>query len=262
MTPDALAALHRLCFTDTPRPWSAEEFRELLELPSTLFAVRPGGFALGRLAGLEAEVLTLAVHPAARRRGLGAALVERRRGAGGGARRRGGAARGGGDERGRARALCCARLRAGFSFYLFMPRPWSAEAFRALLALGSTLFAARPGGFAVGRLAGPEAELLTLAVHPAARRRGLGAALVRDIEAQAAARGAEEARLEVARDQRGRARALCRARLAQVGRRPGYYAPAGRPPVDALVLFKRLAPARPRGLHLRSGSGTHRRGTR
>jgi ribosomal-protein-alanine N-acetyltransferase len=122
------------------------------------------------------------------------------------------------------------------------PRPWSAEEFKELLAPPSALFAARPGGFALGRLAGPEAELLTLAVHPASRRRGIGAALVGETEAQAAARGAEEARLEVAVTNAA-ARALYAALgYEPVGRRPGYYAPAGRPPVDALILFKRLAP--------------------
>jgi [ribosomal protein S18]-alanine N-acetyltransferase len=122
------------------------------------------------------------------------------------------------------------------------PRPWSAEEFRELLALASTLFAVRPGGFALGRLAGPEAELLTLAVHPDSRRRGLGAALVGDIEAQAAARGVEEARLEVAVTNAAGRGLYAALGYAPAGRRPGYYAPAGRPPVDALVLFKRLWP--------------------
>jgi ribosomal-protein-alanine N-acetyltransferase len=120
------------------------------------------------------------------------------------------------------------------------PRPWSAAEFRGLVALESTLFAERPGGFAVGRLAGPEAELLTLAVHPAARRRGLGAALVGDIEAQAAARGAAEAHLEVAVTNAAGRALYAALGYAPVGRRAGYYAPAGRPPVDALVLSKRL----------------------
>lgn len=122
------------------------------------------------------------------------------------------------------------------------PRPWSAAEFRELLALASTLFAVRPGGFALGRLAGREAEIVTLAVHPAARRRGLGAALVGDIEAQAAAGGAEEVRLEVAVTNAAGRALYAALGYAPVGRRPGYYAPAGRPPVDALVLFKRLAP--------------------
>ncbi len=77
MTPEALAALHALAFTDTPRPWSAQEFEALLHQPSTLIVHRPGGFALGRIAGPEAELLTLAVHPEARRGGLASELLRR-----------------------------------------------------------------------------------------------------------------------------------------------------------------------------------------
>ena len=75
MTPEAMAALHAAAFTDTPRPWTAAEFAGLLREPTTLVAVRDSGFALGRIAGPEAELLTLAVHPAARRCGLATALV-------------------------------------------------------------------------------------------------------------------------------------------------------------------------------------------
>jgi [ribosomal protein S18]-alanine N-acetyltransferase len=75
MTPEALAALHAVSFTDTPRPWTAAEFGQMLGEPTTLIAVRPEGFALGRIAATEAELLTLAVHPAARRCGNATALV-------------------------------------------------------------------------------------------------------------------------------------------------------------------------------------------
>ncbi len=75
MTPDALATLHALAFTDTPRPWTAAEFATLLAEPTTLLATQSDGFALGRTVGPEAELLTLAVHPDARRRGIGAQLV-------------------------------------------------------------------------------------------------------------------------------------------------------------------------------------------
>jgi ribosomal-protein-alanine N-acetyltransferase len=75
MTPEALAALHATAFADTPRPWTAAEFADLLGHPGTLLATRPCGFALGRVAGPEAELLTLAVHPDARRRGIATGLV-------------------------------------------------------------------------------------------------------------------------------------------------------------------------------------------
>jgi len=121
------------------------------------------------------------------------------------------------------------------------PRPWTVVEFAAFLAEASTIVVFLPEGFVVGRVAGPEAELLTLAVEPAARRGGIGRRLVRAFEATARARGAEEALLEVAVTN-GPARALYAALgYAQVGRRRGYYARAGAPPVDGLVLAKPLA---------------------
>jgi len=74
MTPTDLAMLHALCFT-TPRPWRASEFADLLDNPHTILCTRPHGFLLGRTAGPEAEVLTLAVHPGARRKGIARALL-------------------------------------------------------------------------------------------------------------------------------------------------------------------------------------------
>ena len=107
------------------------------------------------------------------------------------------------------------------------PRPWSAAEFAALLAAASTLLVARGEGFALGRVAGPEAELLTLAVDPGARRRGLGRALVGAFEATAAARGAEEVLLEVAVTNARGAGALRRPRLCR-GRAAAGLLPAGR----------------------------------
>ena len=125
------------------------------------------------------------------------------------------------------------------------PRPWSAAEFAALLAAASTLLVARGEGFALGRVAGPEAELLTLAVDPGARRRGLGRALVGAFEATAAARGAEEVLLEVAVTN-APARALYAGLgYVVVGRRPGYYRRVAAPPVDALVLRRALGAGRP-----------------
>ena len=74
MTPAELAALHARCFT-VPRPWSVAEFVTLLAAPATVLTSQPGGFALGQVMADEAELLTIAVAPADRRRGLGRKLL-------------------------------------------------------------------------------------------------------------------------------------------------------------------------------------------
>lgn len=77
MTPEALAALHARCFT-TPPPWSAADFAGFLVDPLAFLLVEgDAGFLLGRAVAGEAELLTLAVAPEARRRGLGGRLVAR-----------------------------------------------------------------------------------------------------------------------------------------------------------------------------------------
>lgn len=75
MTPQQLAQLHARCF-QTPRPWNEQEFKDLLSSPQVFLCSSVDGFALGRIAGPEAELLTLAVDPKARRQGQGAALVK------------------------------------------------------------------------------------------------------------------------------------------------------------------------------------------
>jgi ribosomal-protein-alanine N-acetyltransferase len=69
-----LAALHSLCF-DTPRPWQAHEFADLLSSPFCFALHSRDGFLLGRALAGEAELLTLAIHPNARRQGQGRDLV-------------------------------------------------------------------------------------------------------------------------------------------------------------------------------------------
>ncbi|MEZ5994287.1 MAG: GNAT family N-acetyltransferase [Hyphomonadaceae bacterium] len=73
---EALAALHARAFD---KPWSAAEIGKLLENPAVFALVaRDGaaqGFAMAWAAAGDAELLTVAVVPGARRRGVGAALV-------------------------------------------------------------------------------------------------------------------------------------------------------------------------------------------
>lgn len=74
MTPADLAALHAACFT-SPRPWSEAEFAGFLSNRLVFLLTEPGGFLLGRVIADEAEILTLAVDPACRRKGIAARLV-------------------------------------------------------------------------------------------------------------------------------------------------------------------------------------------
>ena len=74
MTPEAMAGLHALCFS-MPRPWSQEEFAELLNSPLCFVLTVEGGFVLGRVVAGEAELLTIAVAPDRRRAGLGRHLT-------------------------------------------------------------------------------------------------------------------------------------------------------------------------------------------
>jgi ribosomal-protein-alanine N-acetyltransferase len=74
MTPNEMAALHELCFK-TPRPYKASEFEGLLPGIGVFTVERPHGFAIGRVIIDEVELLTLAVHPDHRRKGIAADIL-------------------------------------------------------------------------------------------------------------------------------------------------------------------------------------------
>ncbi|MDP9094126.1 MAG: ribosomal protein S18-alanine N-acetyltransferase [Actinomycetota bacterium] len=77
------------------------------------------------------------------------------------------------------------------------------------------------------------AEILTVGVIPAARRRGVARALVAELIAEARRREAGQAFLEVRVDNAAARALYLRAGFAEVGMRPGYY-DSGR--VDAVVM--------------------------
>lgn len=119
-------------------------------------------------------------------------------------------------------------------------RPWTAVEFADLLGQRGTILTGTTDSFVLGRVTLDEAEVLTVATAPAARRQGLArAALLRFCDLSRDA-GATSAFLEVAADN-APALALYRSEgFAQVGQRRNYYARAGAAPVDALVLRRRL----------------------
>ncbi|WP_298160239.1 GNAT family N-acetyltransferase [Brevundimonas sp.] len=119
--------------------------------------------------------------------------------------------------------------------------PWSASAFAELLGQSGVMLEGATDGFILIRTVADEAEILTLAVRPSARRQGLGARLVRTAADRAAAAGAVRMFLEVAEDN-DPARALYGAAgFEPAGRRPRYYPRADGPAVDALLLVRNLA---------------------
>jgi len=76
MTPEVMASIHAECF-ETPRPWSAVEFAAMLAGPGAFASLDAEGFVLGRVIAGEAELLTIAVRPEARRTGIGRRLLDR-----------------------------------------------------------------------------------------------------------------------------------------------------------------------------------------
>ena len=101
---------------------------------------------------------------------------------------------------------------------------------------------ATPLAFALGRTVLDEAELLTIAVHPDARRQGLGAETLATFEAAALGRGATRAFLEVAATNAPARGLYARAGWSGDGVRQAYYRTgAGR--IDAVLMSKTLAPA-------------------
>jgi [ribosomal protein S18]-alanine N-acetyltransferase len=95
-------------------------------------------------------------------------------------------------------------------------------------------------GFAMARAMLDEAELLLLATRPAARRRGVGAALLRAVIAEARNRGAATLHLEM-RASNDAVLLYQREGFEKVGRRPGYYRGTNGQSFDALTLARGLA---------------------
>jgi ribosomal-protein-alanine N-acetyltransferase len=124
----------------------------------------------------------------------------------------------------------------GQAFAMRAERAWSRQEFEALLAQKNIhAFAPvlKPDGFILLQSLPDGAEILTLAVQPAARRQGLARALLAHAFD---ALGAPKLWLEVAQDN-APARALYAANgLRITGRRSKYYKRAGNLAVDALLM--------------------------
>jgi ribosomal-protein-alanine N-acetyltransferase len=104
---------------------------------------------------------------------------------------------------------------------------WSAAQLLTLFALPSARVAIawdgeRACGFSAARMAGPESELLLLAVDPADRGCGIGKRLMDDWQAWATEQGAEDYFLEMRADNDA-IHLYERAGFSECGRRAAYY---------------------------------------
>ncbi len=115
---------------------------------------------------------------------------------------------------------------------------WSAADFASQLTLPGVFGRLDPaGGLVLARVAGAEAEILTLGVVPSVRRGGRGRALLEAALAEAAGRGARAMFLEVAAENAAALGLYAAAGFAVVGRRARYYAGGA----DAVVMRRALA---------------------
>jgi len=110
---------------------------------------------------------------------------------------------------------------------------WGEEAISLQLALpGAFGFVDERGGMLLGRVTLDEAEILTLAVAPHARRQGIARALLEAARKEMVLRGARTIFLEVAEGNVAARTLYCRFGFLEVGRRHRYYPNLA----DALVL--------------------------
>ncbi|MDE4132859.1 GNAT family N-acetyltransferase [Phaeobacter sp. QD34_3] len=119
-------------------------------------------------------------------------------------------------------------------------RPWSTGEFTALLDSPLTFAIGDAHCFALVRVIADEAELLTIATHPDHQRQGLARQVMKDWQAQARTRGADQAFLEVAADNTPAQALYQSSGFATCGTRPGYYPRSGAAPVDAVLMKRSL----------------------
>ena len=139
-------------------------------------------------------------------------------------------------------AEALARLHAQ-GFY----RGWPREDFAAYLAARTTpAYIAcdarrkKIAGFIMLRLIDDECELITIAVDPKWRGKGVGAALLRASFADLLMSPCKKMFLEVAADNPPAIALYRRHGFAEIGRRDGYYARADGKPATALVMARDL----------------------
>jgi len=110
----------------------------------------------------------------------------------------------------------------------------------SLLSFNGVFLVYNDAGFALGREIAGEAELLTLAVDPAARRHGNGRQLLAAFETEALNRGTTKTFLEVAASNFAAITLYQANGYRESGRRKDYYRPPAGQKIDAILMCKQL----------------------
>jgi ribosomal-protein-alanine N-acetyltransferase len=122
-------------------------------------------------------------------------------------------------------------------------KPWSETELAKILDNQATFAliarAGTPQGFVIAWAAAGDAEILTVAVVPEARRKGVGASLVTAAGVTALVRGASHMHLEVAENNLAARALYVKLGYEEAGRRNAYYAGEGGA-VDAVVMRRAL----------------------
>jgi [ribosomal protein S18]-alanine N-acetyltransferase len=141
------------------------------------------------------------------------------------------------------RAEQCALLHAAC-----FAHSWSAQEFETLLSNSAVCGEAAVDpksdalrGFVLTRLAADEAEILTIAVDNALRRRGVGRSLLAGHMSRLPGLGARALFLEVERENAPAIALYAKFGFREVGRRPGYYRVGDGSKATALVLRRDLS---------------------
>jgi ribosomal-protein-alanine N-acetyltransferase len=140
-----------------------------------------------------------------------------------------------------------ARTLAKLHALAFPQEPWGPAALESLLQSPGVLGliatgASGPRGFILARGAADEAEILTLAVHPKARRQGIARRLAQTAAARLAVAGAKHLHLEVAADNQAALALYETLGFARTGLRRAYYQ-RGASRIDAVTMAVSCAAA-------------------
>ncbi len=117
----------------------------------------------------------------------------------------------------------------------FPSKPWAADDFSALKKSGCDIIASQ-NGFIVYRVIIDEAEIITIGVHPDARRSGIAAAMLGIMENDLKKRGVKNIFLEVAENNTPAIGLYQQNGFVKCGKRPKYY-----DGIDAILMTKNIS---------------------